>query len=57
MKAQNIDTTLRLTVDETILNRALCVIDWYLKDNPGKTIVIEEEDGDRICLMADMEQE
>jgi DNA-directed RNA polymerase subunit RPC12/RpoP len=45
------------TVDETMLNRALCVIDWYLKDNPRKTIVIEEEDGDRICLIADMEQE
>lgn len=57
MKAQSIDVALRLTVDAVTLNRALCVIDWYLKDNPGKTIVIKEEDGDRICLIADREKE
>lgn len=48
-----VDVTLNFSVDEKTINRALHIVEQLLEDNPDKTIVIEEEDGLRVCLIAE----
>ena len=51
-----IDVSMNLTVDEKALGRALHIVEMWLEDHPDKTIVIEEEEGLRVCLIADREE-
>lgn len=47
---------IELQVSEKALTRALWIVDWYLADHPDKTIIIEQEDDMRVCLIADREE-
>ena len=48
-----IDVSMNLTVDDKTLGRALHIVEMWLEDHQDKTIVIEEEEGLRVCLIAD----
>lgn len=50
-----IDVSMNLTVDEKTLGRALHIVEMWLEDHPDKTIVVEEENGVRVCLVAEKE--
>lgn len=50
-----IDVDVGLSVDDDTLNRILTMLEWWLADNPDKTIVIEQEGDLRVCLIADVE--
>lgn len=45
-----------IQISEKTIGRALTIIDWYLADHPDKTIIIEQEDDMRVCLIADREE-
>ena len=51
--AVTVDVDVNISVSDKTLNRVLNILDQWLEDNPDKTIVIEEEDGARVCLIAE----
>ena len=49
--ATEIEYKLKVGVDDTAVGRALNILDWYLADHPEKTIVVEQENDLRVCLI------
>lgn len=56
MAVPEIKIDVGLSVDDDTLNRILTMLEWWLADNPDKTIVIEQEGTLRVCLIADKEE-
>lgn len=48
-----LDVNMRLQIGEKTLDRCLQIVDMWLEDNPDKTIVVEDEGGVRVCLIAE----
>lgn len=53
--AIKIDVDMNMKPGDTAVSRAMKIIDWYLADNPDKTIVIEREGDLRVCLIANVD--
>lgn len=57
MATPEIKIDVGLSVDDDTLNRILTMLEWWLADNPDKTIVIEQEGTLRVCLIADINKQ
>ena len=51
-----VETSVDITISDKALDRALTIIGMWLEDHPDKTIVVEQEDDLRVCLIADREE-
>ena len=50
------DVNVEMAVSEKTLGRCLRIVEEWLEDHPDKTIVVEEEHGVRVCLIAEKEE-
>lgn len=50
------DVNVDLAVSDKTLGRCLRIVEEWLEDHPDKTIVVEEENGVRVCLIAEREE-
>ena len=51
-----VDVNVEMAVSEKTLGRCLRIVEEWLEDHPDKTIVVEEENGVRVCLIAKKEE-
>lgn len=49
------DIDVRVTVQEKTLNQCMQIIEMWLANNPDKTIIVAQENGDRVLLIGDKE--
>ena len=54
---QKFTETVDLDIPEKTVNKCLRVLDMWLEEHPDKTIIVEEEDGTRTCLIAEVEHD
>jgi len=47
----NMDVHFDLKPSDATIDRVLTILEWYLADNPEKTIVVEQEGDLRVCLI------
>lgn len=47
----NMDVHFDLKPSDATIDRVLTILDWYLADHPEKTIVVEQENDLRVCLI------
>ena len=47
----NMDVHFDLKPSDVTIDRALTILEWYLADHPEKTIVVEQENDLRVCLI------
>lgn len=47
--------TVDLDIPEKTVNKCLRVLDMWLEEPPDKTIIVEDEDGTRACLIAEVQ--
>ena len=45
------DVHFDLKPSDATIDRVLTILEWYLADNPEKTIVVEQEGDLRVCLI------
>ena len=57
MAQQKLTVTVDLDITEAAVNKCLRVLDIYLESHEDKTIVVEEENGVRVCLIANRQKE
>lgn len=51
-----VEASVDITISDKALDRALTIIGMWLEDHPDKTIVVEQENDLRVCLIAEREQ-
>lgn len=51
---QKLIVTVDLDIPEKTVNKCLRVLDMWLEAHPDKTIIVENEDGTRVCLIAEV---
>lgn len=51
-----VEASVDITISDKALDRALAIIGMWLEDHPDKTIVVEQKDDLRVCLIADREK-
>ena len=56
-KPQKLTVTVGLDIPEITVNKCLRVLDMWLEEHPDKTIIVEEEDGVRVCLISEAEHD
>ena len=47
----NMDVHFDLKPSDATIDRVLTILEWYLSDHPEKTIVVEQENDLRVCLI------
>lgn len=45
------DVHFDLKPSDATIDRVLTILEWYLADHPEKTIVVEQENDLRVCLI------
>ena len=55
--ANKITITIDLDITDAAVNKCLRVLEIYLESHEDKTIVVEEENGVRVCLIANRQKE
>ena len=51
---QKLTVTVDLDIPENTVNKCLRVLDMWLETHPDKTLVVEDEEGTRVCLIAEV---
>ena len=51
----NMDVHFDLKPSDATIDRVLTILGWYLADHPEKTIVVEQENDLRVCLIKEKE--
>ena len=51
-----VEASVDITISDKAIDRALTIIGMWLEDHPDKTIVVEQENDLRVCLIADREE-
>lgn len=54
MASQKLTVTVDIDITEACVNKCLRVLEIWLEQHPDKTIVVEDEDGVRVCLIAEV---
>lgn len=57
MTINKVKVTVDIGVTENTVNKCLRVLDMWLEEHPDKTIMVEDEDGVRVCLIAEVEHD
>lgn len=51
---QKLTVTVDLDIPEKTINKCMRLLDMWLEAHPDKTIIVEDEDGTRVCLIAEV---
>lgn len=51
-----VEASVDIVISDKTADRALVILGMWLEDHPDKTIVVEQEDDLRVCLIADREK-
>lgn len=54
MASQKVTVTVDIDIAEACVSKCLRVLEIWLEQHPDKTIVVEDEDGVRVCLIAEV---
>ena len=57
MKPQKLTVTVDVDITDATVNKCLRVLEIFLENHPDKTIVVENEGGVRVCLIAEVGHE
>lgn len=51
-----VEASVDIVISDKTADRALVILGMWLEDHPDKTIVVEQKNDLRVCLIADKEQ-
>ena len=54
MASNKLTITVDLDITDAAVNKCLKVLEIWLENHPDKTIIVEDEDGTRVCLIAEV---